>query len=189
MDAGKVPMRRAALAIVAILSLTPVASADWTFVRGDFDGDGTLALGDAISLLSMLFLGGNPTSCIDAADVDDNGNLALPDAVLLLDHMFINGMGIRRDRKFWIPRLLINFTKELMGRDTIGIRLQEILHQVPCLSILVISQIEINRLLQDLKGGILISVCQMDRPEPVVPFRRLRKFLYKGVNKGPGRLQ
>jgi hypothetical protein len=76
--------------------LLPVAAAgavdcEAAFRRGDVDGDGTVNITDAISLLGFLFLGSDPPPCLDAADTDDNGRLVLTDAIAILNFLFQSG--------------------------------------------------------------------------------------------------
>ncbi|MEM7234920.1 MAG: VCBS repeat-containing protein, partial [Planctomycetota bacterium] len=62
-----------------------------TFRRGDIDGNGTLSLTDAISVLQFLFQGGTIPACPDAADTDDDGAIVLTDPIRLLTHLFLAG--------------------------------------------------------------------------------------------------
>lgn len=63
-----------------------------SFRRGDANGDGTVQLSDAITLLSTLFQGGGaPLTCPDAADSNDNGVIDLADPVFLLSYLFVAG--------------------------------------------------------------------------------------------------
>ncbi len=61
------------------------------FQRGDVEADGTLALGDALTLLNYLFRRGAAPTCVRAADVDDDGRVTVSDAVKLLLHLFVGG--------------------------------------------------------------------------------------------------
>ena len=61
------------------------------FRRGDADGDGGIALTDAIVTLGALFLGEAPLQCEDAADVNDDGTVDLSDAVAALAYLFQGG--------------------------------------------------------------------------------------------------
>lgn len=61
-----------------------------TFLRGDCDGNGSVAIGDPIELLQHLF-GGLSVSCYDACDVDLDGNLDIVDPVRLLGYLFVGG--------------------------------------------------------------------------------------------------
>lgn len=63
---------------------------DSLFLRGDCSGDGSVNLGDAISVLSGLFQGTEMT-CVDACDVNDSGGVDLSDPIFLLDHLFSGG--------------------------------------------------------------------------------------------------
>jgi len=62
-----------------------------SFVRGDADSNGRLAITDPIVLLRHLFQGGAAPYCADAADADDSGKLDLTDAVRVLEYLFREG--------------------------------------------------------------------------------------------------
>ena len=62
-----------------------------TFVRGDVDLTGRLALDDAVLLLQSLFRGGGALPCEDAADANDDGGLNVTDGVYILAHLFLSG--------------------------------------------------------------------------------------------------
>ena len=79
----------------ALLSSLPEAGSvtcDLTFVRGDFNQDGTLNLTDAVGVLGFLFRGGAAPACLDSGDADDDGRLQLTDAVLILSRLFRGGV-------------------------------------------------------------------------------------------------
>ena len=61
------------------------------FKRGDGDSNGRVEITDAIAILSLLFLGGPPPACPDAADTDDSGSLDITDAVVILSYQFLGG--------------------------------------------------------------------------------------------------
>ena len=61
------------------------------FRRGDGDSSGAINITDPIVLLTHLFLGGAPPSCLDAADVDDSGTLNITDAIYNLTFLFLGG--------------------------------------------------------------------------------------------------
>ncbi len=66
-----------------------------TFSRGDVDGSHDQHdLADVVLLLEVLFDGGGPLDCLDAADVDDNGALQITDAIFLLNFLFVGGIKI-----------------------------------------------------------------------------------------------
>ena len=62
-----------------------------TYIRGDLDGSGALALNDVIFLLNYLFLQGAVPSCLAAGDADANGSTATTDAIYFLQYMFQQG--------------------------------------------------------------------------------------------------
>ncbi|MEM7263036.1 MAG: hypothetical protein AAF488_13675, partial [Planctomycetota bacterium] len=61
------------------------------FQRGDCNADGSKNIGDAITLLDLLFSGGGPVLCDDACDANDDGGVNLGDAVTLLNFLFTGG--------------------------------------------------------------------------------------------------
>jgi hypothetical protein len=61
---------------------------DQAFFRGDSNGDSTVNMTDAISLLGALFLGGERPACSDAADSNDDGKLDIADALAILNFLF-----------------------------------------------------------------------------------------------------
>ena len=65
--------------------------AEARFRRGDANGDGSVDLGDPLTLLFHLYLGGNDINCADAADADDSGSLTIADAIAVLGHLFLAG--------------------------------------------------------------------------------------------------
>ena len=62
-----------------------------TFLRGDVDGTGTVALTDAIRILNRLFLAGPAFACAAAGDANGNGAHEITDAIYLLNHLFVAG--------------------------------------------------------------------------------------------------
>jgi len=61
------------------------------FLRGDSNGDSSLDLSDAISILRFLFLGANPASCQAAADSNGDGGIDITDAIYSLNFLFLGG--------------------------------------------------------------------------------------------------
>jgi len=61
------------------------------FLRGDSNGDLSLDLSDAISILRILFLGVNPPSCQAAADSNGDGDIDITDAIYSLNFLFLGG--------------------------------------------------------------------------------------------------
>lgn len=59
------------------------------FHRGDVDGDGTVAIADAVRILSHLFLGGAESKCREAADADNSARLEVTDAIVILGYLFL----------------------------------------------------------------------------------------------------
>ncbi len=60
------------------------------FVRGDSNGDGEVAISDAVKTLLYLFVG-DTIDCEDAADANDDGRLNLVDPVGTLEYLFQTG--------------------------------------------------------------------------------------------------
>ncbi len=67
------------------------------FVRGDVNQDGTVDMGDAISIVSYLFINGPRPRCLDAADINDDAYLGtltavnVADPLYLLRYLFVRG--------------------------------------------------------------------------------------------------
>lgn len=61
------------------------------FIRGDANGDTTIDLADAISVLDFLFSGGTNPACQNAADANDDDQINIADAVQILDALFVGG--------------------------------------------------------------------------------------------------
>ncbi|HIA28216.1 MAG TPA: hypothetical protein EYN79_08925 [Planctomycetes bacterium] len=62
------------------------------FIRGDSNGDGSINLADAISVLGYLF-SGQALGCLASVDVNDSGGADISDAIALLDYLFGGGGG------------------------------------------------------------------------------------------------
>ena len=61
------------------------------FIRGDFNSDGSVAILDAISLLTWGFLNGPAPSCLASADFDGNGTIQITlEAINLLSFLFLS---------------------------------------------------------------------------------------------------
>ena len=60
-------------------------------MRGDCNGDFGFNVGDAVYLLTFLFLSPVPLPCEDACDINDDGTLDLSDPVNYLTHLFAGG--------------------------------------------------------------------------------------------------
>ncbi len=61
------------------------------FIRGDFNLDQKLNLGDAVHMLRHQFLGEKITGCLDAADFNDDGQNNLSDPIEFLNFQFLGG--------------------------------------------------------------------------------------------------
>ena len=64
------------------------------FKRGDFDTNGTVGIGDAINTLGYLFLGWEPSTCMDAVDANDDGKLEIVDPIHTLSYLFLGTVDI-----------------------------------------------------------------------------------------------
>ena len=73
----------------ALSGSTTEASCEARFRRGDHNGDGSLDISDALSLLGYIFNNG-ATNCMDAGDANDDGGVDVSDAVRVLLHLFGN---------------------------------------------------------------------------------------------------
>ncbi len=62
------------------------------FVRGDFNDDGGVNIGDPIGVLDYLFSATEETRCLDAGDPNDDGAVDLTDAVYLLNFLFLSAV-------------------------------------------------------------------------------------------------
>jgi hypothetical protein len=65
-----------------------------TFRRGDCNDDGTVDLTDAVTTLSLLFLGNADPPCDDACDSNDDGALDISDAVTTVGALFLGNGAI-----------------------------------------------------------------------------------------------
>ena len=72
--------------------LTPTTKPVVRFIRGDADANGRLSLDDAIRILHVLFLNGDPLLCEKSGDVDDSGNLEIGDPIRILVYLFLGGV-------------------------------------------------------------------------------------------------
>jgi len=78
-----------AILCAGALSLATAAplGAQWSFIRGDANGDGTLNIADPVATLGHLFQGA-PSPCPDSMDANDDGSVNIADAVFSLDVLF-----------------------------------------------------------------------------------------------------
>ncbi len=72
---------------IGLMALATPADAQWTFIRGDSNGDGAIDIADPIGILGTLFQS-QPTACLDAMDANDDGAVNIADPVNLLDVLF-----------------------------------------------------------------------------------------------------
>jgi len=74
------------LFVLLALPVAPAIAQD--FRRGDCNGDSGIDIGDAITVLGILFSGGAPPGCPDACDANDDGGNDIADAIALLASLF-----------------------------------------------------------------------------------------------------
>ncbi|OUU26152.1 MAG: hypothetical protein CBC13_00795 [Planctomycetia bacterium TMED53] len=58
------------------------------FIRGDTNADGTIDIGDPITLLGVLFGGETAIDCDDALDANDDGLVDIADGIRILSYLF-----------------------------------------------------------------------------------------------------
>lgn len=73
--------------MVLLLALTNPVRGEWTFIRGDANGDGTLNVADVVFNLNFLFSQG-PGECLDALDANDDGANNIADPIGILGFLF-----------------------------------------------------------------------------------------------------
>ncbi len=76
-------------AVTTFFGREEVPPAASPFRRGDTDGGGKVAINDCVAVLNWLFRGGDPPSCVDAADGDDDGVVGLTDPIRVLRWLFL----------------------------------------------------------------------------------------------------
>lgn len=79
------------LDLLANVATGPAFAAGRAFQRGHVIGNGGIQIGDAVRILSDLFLGLSFIHCADAADVNDDGRIDITDPVYLLGYLFLGG--------------------------------------------------------------------------------------------------
>jgi len=72
---------------ISLASPSPLG-AQAPFIRGDFNQDGSVDIGDPVGILFHLFVGGFEPPCLSAGDVDGDGAIEMLDAVSLLAYLF-----------------------------------------------------------------------------------------------------
>ncbi len=78
------------LVLLSGLAFVTPAEGQWTFVRGDANGDASVDVADAVYALTYLFSAG-PSDCLDAIDTNDDGSLDVADPVTALSYLFSGG--------------------------------------------------------------------------------------------------
>ena len=61
------------------------------YLPGDADGNGSLAISDAVVIINYIFGGGVAPNPLDAADADCSGSVAISDAVFIINYIFGGG--------------------------------------------------------------------------------------------------
>ena len=72
-----------------LLGWSVPASAQWTFVRGDLDGDGEVLINDPIFVFNYLFVEGPIPPCFDSADANDDGTINIADGLYIINYLFL----------------------------------------------------------------------------------------------------
>ncbi len=83
-------LRLVLLFTAVLVSAASVDASEPRFIRGDFDFDDALTIGDVIATLGYLFQG-QPAFCVAAGDLDDDGQVSISDPIYLLIHLFDGG--------------------------------------------------------------------------------------------------
>ncbi|MEM7167834.1 MAG: Kazal-type serine protease inhibitor domain-containing protein [Planctomycetota bacterium] len=87
----RVPALKGALVVLfACLCLAQPAHADWEFIRGDVNDDGSYNIADPVSILGVLFQM-QPNNCENAMDSNDDDSVNIADAVHSLTALFAMG--------------------------------------------------------------------------------------------------
>ena len=69
-----------------------VVSPDPVFIRGNANGDASVNVADAITILEYLFSGGATPDCLSALDVNDSSSVNIADSIHLLGFLFSGGI-------------------------------------------------------------------------------------------------
>ena len=72
-------------------ALPPVDVPAITFIRGDANGDRTIDIADAVTIILYLFSKGVTPICLDALDADDTLSIEITDAIYVLSLLFLGG--------------------------------------------------------------------------------------------------
>ena len=62
------------------------------YVPGDADGNGVVAISDAVWIINFIFGGGSPPKPVQAGDADCSGSVAIGDAVFVINFIFGGGV-------------------------------------------------------------------------------------------------
>jgi len=60
-------------------------------IRGDFNYDMALNVGDVIGLVDYIFFGGDPSPCLEEGDVNGDAAINVADVIHLVDYIFFGG--------------------------------------------------------------------------------------------------
>ncbi len=72
-------------------AMPPVEVPPITFIRGDANGDRSLDIADAVTIILYLFNKGATPICLDALDADDALSIEITDAIYVLSLLFLGG--------------------------------------------------------------------------------------------------
>jgi hypothetical protein len=75
-------MSRGELVILAALS---------NYLCGDANGDESINVSDAVSIINYVFVGGNPPDPIESGDCNCDGAVNVSDAVWIINYVFVGG--------------------------------------------------------------------------------------------------
>jgi len=75
----------------ARLHIQVTETSETLFLRSDTNCDSQIDISDAVSTLSVLFLGIGALCCDDAADVNDDSTIDITDPVVTLNYLFLGG--------------------------------------------------------------------------------------------------
>lgn len=73
-------------------TVTVVINPDPIFIRGNANGDVSVNVADAITILEYLFSGGATPDCLSSLDVNDSGAVNIADGIHLLGFLFSGGV-------------------------------------------------------------------------------------------------
>ena len=79
------------LAVILMLSMTVISSAE-TYPAGEINGDGSVNVSDAVSLINYIFSSGDAPVDMSSADVNNDCKVNVSDAVCIISYVFGGGV-------------------------------------------------------------------------------------------------